>query len=257
MLTRATDGYVTATGLETNAAYNDGSADGFFNGYLQTHTSYDPYVSGYAFIKWVQVPSWLSSETRFKNLSEKNFKALSGISSISMETSGVKAGFTGSETSYATSISKTEGFTLKHQEHSGGPLSSLYAEWVSGIRDPKTGIATYAGAKQIPYHSKNHTGTLIYAVTRPDANNLSKGALEKAFIFTNVMPTKIFLDHYNYESGSHDFTEIEQEFKGYMHFGNKVDAIVSSYLQTDGTNPYSFENEDGFGDATSYNSALT
>jgi len=71
------------------------------------------YVSGYAFIKWIKVPTWIGTDSgaSFKQLSERNFKAFSGLTDMQMDTGGITAGFTGNELSFAKgSVQKTEGF---------------------------------------------------------------------------------------------------------------------------------------------------
>lgn len=155
----------------------DPGNEGFFNGYVHHGENMkDPYVSGYAFIKWIKVPSWLESDqgARFKQLTERNFKGLSGLSDMQMDTGAVTAGFTNNELSFAKgTVQKAEGFTLKYQINSGADIDRIYNEWVSGIRDPKTGIATYPRKSGLPYHSNNHTGILLYVVTRPDAKRSS------------------------------------------------------------------------------------
>ena len=217
----------------------------FFNGSVPMEkNSHDPYVSGYAFIKWLRVPTWIPNPEQFKALSEKNFLAFGGLSDISMTTAGVKAGFTETEVAYATGISKQGEFTLKYQEHSGAPLTTPYNAWVSGIRDPKTGIATYPLDTGLEYHSSNHTGILLYVVTRPDASNFAGKNIEFAAIYTNVLPTKIPLSHFGFETGSHDITQLEQEFKAYMNIGSKVNDFAQEYMQSTGT--YTFFNEDNF-----------
>lgn len=218
-----------------------------FNGYIpQGKDAHDPYISGYAFIKWISVPKWI--DQNFKAFSEKNFKAFSGVNDITMDTAGVTAGFTRTELAFATNITKTGDFTLKYQEHSGSPLTSIYNGWVSGIRDPKTGIATYPKEYGYPYHSSNHTGTLLYVVTRPDADNFAGKNIEFAALFTRCMPTKIPLNHFNFESGSHDPTELDQEFKAYMHIGASVEEFAAKYIADD---TYKFYNENEFSDRDS------
>jgi hypothetical protein len=149
------------------------TATNFFTGSINTGSgSFDPYVSGYAFITWIKVPTWLDNVEEFKQLSQKNFKSFQGLSNLDIDTDGVHAGFTSNETHYAKSMAgKPTEFTLQYQEHSGSPLTKCYDQWVSGIRDPKTGIATYPKQYNLEYHSSNHTGVLLYVVTRPDADN--------------------------------------------------------------------------------------
>jgi hypothetical protein len=238
------------------------SQESFFNGHVHHGANMkDPYVSGYAFIKWIKVPDWIGADNgaEFKQLTERNFKAFSGLSDIQLDTGAITAGFTNNELSFAKgTMQKAEGFTLKYQEQSGAPITKYYNEWTSGIRDPKTGIATYPKKHNVPYHSNNHTGILLYVVTRPDADNFGVGAdksnIEFACLFTHVMPTKIFLQHFNYESGSHEFAENEQEFKGYMNFGQAVEAFAAAQMST--SKVYKFYNENDFLNLSEYASSV-
>lgn len=209
------------------------TADNFFSGSVPIGAnSYDPYVSGYAFIAWVKVPSWISEVDKFKQLSQKNFKSFQGINNIELETEGTRTGFTTNETHYTKGIgNKSSEFTLKYQQHSGSPMTSLYNEWVSGIRDPKTGIATYPKEFGVEYHSNNHTGTLLYVVTRPDADNFDGNNIEFAALWTHVQPTRINLEHFNFESGSHDVFDLDQPFKGVIDFGEEVEKFAASYIK--------------------------
>jgi hypothetical protein len=224
----------------------------FFNGWAGTGPyKGDPYVSGYAFIKWLRHPGWINEalsltandDMSFAAYSEKNFKSLSGISNIELEFDAIKAGFSQNETMFAKSLGqKSSEISLKYQEHSGGGLKAYYDAWISGIRDPKTNVATYPKRFGIPYHHNNHTGTLLYVVTRPDADNwlaAEKGdtggekdnIIEFAAIFTGVVPTTINLEHFNYESGNHEFTENEQKFKCYMNIGSRVEEIAYTVMK--------------------------
>lgn len=232
----------------------DATDGSLFNGSLRTGVgSFDPYVSGFAFIKWVNLPSWID-QANFRALTQKNFKSMQGISNVELETEGVKGGFTNNEFHYTKGIgNKSSEFTLKYQEHSGSPLTRIYDHWVSGIRDPKTGIATYPSRYNLPYHSAYHTGTLLYVVTRPDADNfggLNSGNIEKAFLWTHVQPKRINLEHYNFEAGSHDFFELEQQFTGVLHFGEAVDTWASTYIRD---KVYPFYTENSFDDLAYYN----
>lgn len=236
----------------TSGVTNSPAATDFFNGHVPMNsTSHDPYMSGFAFIKWITVPKWLPNPEEFKLFSERNFKAFSGLSDIQMDTSAVTAGFTSNESHYAKSITKNSDFTLKYTEHSGSPLTKQYNAWVSGIRDPKTGIATYPGlAGAEDYHSSNHTGVLLYVVTRPDADNFAGGRnIEFAALYTKIMPTKIALNHFNYENGNHDVTDLDQEFKAYMHIGPKVETFAKDYITK---NRYSFSTENSFTNITNF-----
>jgi hypothetical protein len=227
------------------------TATNFFTGSVSTGSgSFDPYVSGYAFIAWIKVPTWLDNAEEFKQLSQKNFKQFQGLNNLDLDTGGVHAGFTNNEVHYATAMAaKPTEFTLQYQEHSGSPLGKMYDQWVSGIRDPKTGIATYPAQYGLEYHSSNHTGVLLYVVTRPDADNFSGKNIERAFLWTNVMPKRINLEHYSFTSGDHNLSELDQPFAAVLNFGQQVDAFASSYISS---RVYPFYTENSFNDISAY-----
>jgi len=116
-------------------------------------------------------------------------------------------------------------------EFSGSPMRNLYTHWVSGIRDPETGIARYPKEYGVNYSISNHTGEFLYVMTRPDADNTSADIIEYAAYFTHAMPTVINLDALNFTSGTHDGVEIDQPFAARMHMSPKVDAFAKSKLQ--------------------------
>ena len=239
------------SGMNTNKQVNP-TDDGFFTGSSSTGPkSYDPYISGYAFIFWLNVPTWIPTPDVFKQYSQKNFKSFQGHSNIDLETEGVKTGFSQNETHYTKGIgAKASEFTLKYQEHSGASMSAMYNSWVSGIRDPKTGIATYPKQYGKTYHSSNHTATLLYVVTRPDADNTAGGQnIEFASLWTHVQPKRINLEHFNYDSGSHDMFELDQPFSGVMNIGQQVEKFAAGHLDK---NRYNFYSEGDFNNIDMY-----
>jgi hypothetical protein len=164
-------------------------------------------------------------------MTEKNFIEGFSISDIELETTSVTHGFNANEYNIATTIKKgNTDFNIKHREFSGSPIRNSYQYWISGIRDPETGIATYAKANNTVYSAKNHTGEICYIVTRPDANNVGQNNIEFSCYYTAVIPTKIQLSQFAYTSGSHDPTEYDQSFKGVFHMGAKVDAFAKQVL---------------------------
>jgi hypothetical protein len=226
-----------------------GNNANFFTGGLDFNTleNYDPIVTGYAFIIWLSIPSWVDSATNgaFKHFTERNFKSFEGLSDIELQTQAYQYGFNNNEYNVPAGITKnnTE-FTLKHQEYSGSPVKNMYQVWVSGIADPETGIATYPRLYNCDYSMKNHTGTLLYIMTRPDANNVSEGInnIEFAALYTNAFPTKIPLGNLNYSNGEHNLIETDIAFKGNMHIGPKVDELAKEKLKE----AYSFVTEGMF-----------
>lgn len=209
------------------------SRESFFNGSLNTlELDFDPLIVGFSFIKWTALPKWVTDAyPGFSPMTEKNFKEFSGLTDIELEVAPIQHGFNANEYNIATGIKKnnTE-FTIKHQEYSGSPMKNMYQYWISGIRDPETGISTYGRLSGLDYAAKNHTGELIYIVTRPDANNVDRENIEFACYYTAVMPKKIALSHFNHTQGTHDPVDYEQTFSGVFHMGAKVDSFARIVL---------------------------
>lgn len=221
------------------------SAADFFTGAVNTVSQpVDPLVTGYAFIKWLKMPSWVTQKfPGFAELTEKNFKAFQGLDDIEISGIGVQAGFTNSETQFAGGISKNDGFSLTHNEFSGSPIARGYGFWASGIRDPETGVANYPKDFSLEYAARNHTGELMYIVTRPDANNKDNAhIIEFAAYYTNVMPTKIPLGHFNFTAGNQESPQIEMPFFAQRHVGEKVDLLAKTVIK----NTYNFMTANDF-----------
>lgn len=207
----------------------------FFTGGLNLQKlEFDPLITGYAFIIWTKIPKWVQQEfPGFKSMTEKNFKSYDGINDIELQTQQYQYGFANNEYNVASGISKnnTE-FSLKHQEYSGSPIKNMYQFWVSGIADPETGISTYPKVYGLEYAAKNHTAEIMYIMTRPDVNNVDKNNIEFAAYYTNVLPTKIPVGHFDYAQGDHNLVEIDITFKGNLHLSPKVDAYARKLLKT-------------------------
>ena len=196
----------------------------------------DPIVTGYAFIYWVQLPDWFEKDDDlkyFKQMTEKNFRSFQGVNSMDLNTSTVQTGFAAHEINVVTGLSRqnTE-FTISHKEYSGSPMTKMYQKWISLIRDPRTNTATYPKLYGVDYGARNHSGQLLYIVTRPDVTNTDKNIVEYAAFYSNVVPTNIPLDSlYNFEIGSQDSPTIDINFKGFPEIGPNVTEYAKKILK--------------------------
>ena len=130
-------------------AYNESisnEANFYTGGYADMYESryYDPLVTGYSFIIFTKLPTWVVQEyPGIKSMLEKNFQGFDGLADIEIQTGATTEGFSANERHTATNIAaKPSGFTLKHNEFSGSPIRKMYQHWVSGVRDPRTNCAT-------------------------------------------------------------------------------------------------------------------
>ena len=210
------------------------SADFFTGVYNGTTLPVDPYISGYAFIKWLKIPDWVKeANSGFEAMTEKNLRAFTGMDDIEIGTFAVNNGFTVSELMFPGAVQMPQGFTMTHNDFSGSPVAAAYTYWASGIRDPSTGLCTYPKEHGVEYNSRNHTGALLYIVTRPDANNKENTKIiEKAAYFSAVWPMKIALSQYNYTAGTNESPPVEMTFAAQRHIGQKVEEYAGSILST-------------------------
>ena len=232
----------------------------WFDGQLNqlSPISVEPLISGYAFIKWVKVPNWVTAQHKyFTQLTEKNLVSFKGNEDITLEDVKLTQGFSKTETSFAGGIGAvTSTFSMSHNEFSGSPVSKAYSYWVGGVRDPRTNIAVYPSFESNPnkglYGAKHHTGILLYVKTRPDFNVMNgiNGSLDKnpeevieyASLYTNVMPTKILTSHQDFEAGTNDKAgPLEMEFLCKKVLGDSANKLAYAYLKS--SDPYAHMND--------------
>ena len=224
--------------IKTNLDFVSGTNNTVFTGVDDlVNMNLDPYVSGYAFIYWVQLPSWFEKDQDlkyYKQLSQKNFRSFQGMSPIELQTAQHQMGFAAHEFDVATGINRGGNeFTIAHKEYRGGVMRKLYQKWISMIRDPRTGIALYPKRFDVEYGSRNHTGQLLYIVTSPDVTNTGKNIIEHSVFYSNVLPTNVPLDNlYNFEIGNQESPTIEITFKGVPEFGPDVDEYAKRILDS-------------------------
>lgn len=209
----------------------------FFTGADDVYNqNFDPFVNGYSHLWWVKLPPWFEEDPDlkyFKQISQKNFRAFSGIDDVTLTTATHISGFAGNEIDVITGVAKgnTE-FTIGHKEYSGGVMRRMYQKWIGLVRDHRTGLALYPKLFGIDYGARNHTGQLLYVSVRPDATNTDKDILEHAVFYSNVFPTNIpFGTLYNFELGTQDSPTIDISFKGYADFGPDVDEYARKKLK--------------------------
>lgn len=238
---------VSASGTTVATANTDNvNTTTFYTGAYNTKTlPMDPLVSGIAFIKWIVLPSWLTKAyPYFAGITEKNLKSFNGNDDVEISPVGVQVGLTGNESQFAGAIgTKGQGFTMSHNEFSGSPVTAAYNYWVSMVRDPHSGYASYPAATGLDYSARNHTGDLLYVVLKPSAGKAGESGrsiqddIEDATYYTNVMPLKISRSHLNFTAGSEEPVTIEESFAADRWFGAGVleyaAATLSSFAAID------------------------
>ena len=208
----------------------------FYNGTTNTtDLFYDPLITGYSIIIFTRFPSWVKSV--FPDapiLLQKNFAGFDGNNDFEIGTADVQEGFSQNAYQMVQNIgAKSNNFSLKHLEMSGSLIGQIYTLWVTGMRDPDTGIATYPQRFGLDYAAYNHTAELMYISLRPDANNIERPIVEFASYWTACFPKKVPISHFNYTKASQTAPiEIDMPWSGVQHIGPGVDQAAYTLLKT-------------------------
>lgn len=227
-------------GLENNPLDSVNTLGNYFTGndpIMMGESDINPFISGYAFIYWVKLPTWFEEDPDlkyFKTTTQKFMRSFNGITDIELQDSQHQSGFAGNEFSVVTGIQRgNTDFTIGFREASGSPIRKLIQKWVTLIRDPNTGISLYPTLYNMEYGMKNHTGQLLYIQLRPDVTNTQHNNIEFSVLYTNVYPVNIPLSAlYSYEMGSEESpTSVDINFKGVPNIGHAIDKFAKEYLE--------------------------
>lgn len=211
-----------------------------------THQNLDqmnPFIRGYARIFMHRKPYFMERffkdlTNRFKSYVETGFRSIQGLGDLTVEFNTFEGGYAGQQ--YSTvqmSRDETEEITIGLYEMSGSPVGEFLRTWITGVRDPRSGIAHYHGHVQgpldddedhIPYSEANHTAEFIYFVTDPTGKKI-----EYACMLAHCFPTKDDRDHYSYESGQHGEAEVEFAFKCTKYESRYINDVAAYYLSID------------------------
>ncbi len=233
------------TGLQDNIKGYDGSEMrqySLFMGGLNTKhkalAQYDPLKTGYARIFIVKMPVFMMRQfpersKNFRHLVEYGFVSVDGIQNKTLEFGQITGGYAGRSYDVAT-VAKddTNEITIKVYEYSGSPVREFMDLWISGISDPFTGLSHYHGAiadtsAPLTFAQYNHSMEMIYVNT--DATGMAKG-IEHACLLTNMMPKSVKMDHFNYQSGTHDIVEMDLAFTCVKYESSDINTVAKALI---------------------------
>lgn len=209
----------------------------FFTGHENTATQVlDYYVTGFSVIKWVKLPPFFEKDPDLKyfgSLTEKVFRSFQGIDDISLNMNNATVGYAAREVNFPGQITTgNSNFSLEFDEYDGLVITKLFTKWISAIRDPNTGIATYPRQYGLEYTAKNHSAELLYVALRPDVNNTDKDVVESAIYYSHVIPTNIPLSSsLNYSRGDSNHPTLTINFNAFAYIGPKVDDYARRVLR--------------------------
>ena len=189
----------------------------------------EPHVQGYSFFTWSKLATFLSDnqKTVFRTVTERNLKSFELYNNFELETSSINYGFQGNSMDVATNLKRDmQRITMGHNEFYNLPVSRLTEAWITGIRDPETGMAHYHGKigdGSLSYKPSHHTGAIFNWSTDPSGSGIHRGSMN-----VNMFPLPVKMDHLNFSSGDHSVTEVSNQYTAVYHESSYITAIVSA-----------------------------
>ena len=233
--------------IQSNIKSNTKSFDkfGYFLGGIDvTHQNLDmftPYIRGVSRIFLHKPPAFMQERfpdmtRRFKTYLETGYTSLDGIGDITVDFTDFEGGFAGQRYSTVSlARDETENITIQLYELTGSPIREYLDTWITGTRDPRSGIAHYHGViaeKGADYYSeKNHTAEMFYVNLDPTAINI-----EYCAMFAHMFPTRVPKAHLNYEKGNRDNAQLDIEMRCTKYESPAINNIGAWYIANSNVN---------------------
>ncbi len=201
-----------------------------------------PYVPGISLLFMHRTPLFMElafkeMTANFKSYIETGFKSVQGIGDLSADFIDIEGGWAAQKFSNISLVrDDTDEITIELYEQTGSPVREFIETWMTGVRDPRSGVAHYHGALDlatgegekkttIDYSEKNHTCEFIYMDLDPTARSI-----EYACMFAHCFPTKVPKSHLNYQSGQRGEVLMDLGFKVTKYEGRYINDIAAWYL---------------------------
>lgn len=226
------------TGIKQNTKnYNDFGY--FLTGIDVTQRNlnqFTPFIPGYARIFMLTPPIFMNKmypekTKNFKSYVETGYTRIDGIGDLSVDFFDFEGGFARQKYSAVTMArDDTDTITISVFEQSGSPIREYLDTWITGVRDPRSGVAHYhgaidaTGAANVPYSEKNHTCEFIYYVSDPTMKTI-----EYSCMFAHCFPTKVSKSHLNFDTGSHDGVAMDIEFRVTKYESMYINQLAKWY----------------------------
>jgi hypothetical protein len=205
----------------------------------QNLSGFNPLMRGVARIHLYRKPVFMSMQyskltETFKQYMETSFRRVDGIGDLTVSFADFEGGFAPRRFSNPIQArDDTDTITISLYEQSGGLVKNFLELWISGVRDPITGLAHYHGLFdkpdiEIEYGEQNHTGEFIYYTLDPTGKRI-----EYSCMFAHAFPTRVQKGQYNYDSGQRDSVELDCEFNVVKYESKAINDIAYFYLAND------------------------
>ena len=233
-----TDGRTIQTNAKSNMK-NFQNFSYFLGGIDDTHQNLDkftPYIPGVSRIFLYKKPHYMNvmypnRSNNFKTFMEAGYTSIQGIGDMSTEFTEFEGGFAAQKFSTVQSVSESsDTLSISVYELTGSPIREYLDTWITGVRDPRSGIAHYHGAIKanpgVTYGEINHTAEWIYTTMDPTGLDL-----EYTCMWAHSFPGNVPKSHLNYSSGERDKVSMELEFRSTKYESPAINTVGDWYLQ--------------------------
>lgn len=236
----------TNNNLMTSNSKNYANFSAFLGGIDVTHQNLDQftgYIRGISRIYLHKSAIYMNAlfpdkTSNFKTIVETFTKSVDGIGDVEVEFTDYEGGFNADKfSSVQSSRDSTDTITISLYELQGSPIREYLDTWISGVRDPRSGVAHYHGllddealctAEGIGgYGDQYHTCEFVYVTHDPTAKKI-----EYSCLLANGFPTKVPKSHLNFESGNRDNVQIDLEFRVKKYESAAINDIAAWYTKT-------------------------
>ena len=197
------------------------------------------YETGYSHLCVISKPEYLEELAKvdsdvakmldvFCYILEFEFKGLSGIEDITVDSLEVTDGISTMNVVGKVNKQSATGISMSFTEKSGSVLTKFCRMYITGVRDPRTQAKTYHGLIKngtMAAGFENEVFNLMYIVC--DDRLLG---LEKAYLFCNAWPNKVSSSIYNGTKGEIDKKDIDITFQCFVIDGDDVDSRALKML---------------------------
>lgn len=231
------DGRTIQSGAKSNSK-NFQNFSYFLGGIDDTHQNLDkftPYIPGVSRIFMYKVPYFMNimypNRTKnFKTFIEAGYTSIQGIGDMSVDFTEFEGGFANQKFSTVASVTEgSESLQISVYELTGSPIREYLDTWITGVRDPRSGIAHYHGAIKsgnVTYGEINHTAEWIYTTMDPTGLDL-----EYTCMWAHAFPQSVPKSHLNYSSGDRDKVQMELDFRATKYESPAINEVGAWYLE--------------------------
>jgi hypothetical protein len=210
----------------------------------QNLDQFNPYIQGVSRIFMYKVPAFMKvldpdMTRRFKTIVETGATSISGIGNLSSDFVEFQGGFAGQRFNNISSVTDdTDTLTIQVYELSGSPIREFLDTWMTGVRDPRSGIAHYHGAvktdigntsggsgETVLYGERSHTAEFVYTTMDPTGLDL-----EYSCLWAHCFPTTVDKSHLNYETGNRANVQMNIEFRTTKYESPAINDVGNYFL---------------------------